>query len=322
MKKLFTLFLVLTLLTATALTAAAEEVKWPTGNVTIFVPGKAGANMDVKARLVAKYLGAELGVNVIVENRPGAGGITACTQYLAEEANTNNIQYMSGSNLSVAPIYNEVEYTAEDFVIVSGLDSVENGMFVNASLGIKSLDDLKAYGEGRIVKFASAGVGNDSFLVSKILMEKLGVKSDSINGDGFGDALVSCASGTADVTYCALNQARSYVEEGTIVPLAVYSAADYAGYADLGYEKVPSLTSLDYDIAYSAITYFALRKGTDEAVVKKLEAALSSVYANPDFQSEFATAGFIMLPDTSSAAVTAMMDKLTADVQSFAEAIQ
>lgn len=301
---------------------AGGEVNWPTGTVTIFVPGKAGANLDVKARLVAKYLSGELGENVVVENRPGAGGITACTQYLTEEPNTNNIEYMSGSNLSVSPLYNEVEFTADDFILVAGLDSVENGMFVNASLGISTLDELKAYGEGKTIKFASAGVGNDSFLVSKILMEEMGLKSDSINGDGFGDALVACASGTADITYCALNQAAQYVEEGNIIPLAVYSKDDYTGYADYGFEKVPSLVNSGYDINYSAITYFAIRSGTDDAVVSKLEEALGRVYANPDFQKEFTDAGFVMLPDTSAATVQAQMDQLIADVKSFAEQIE
>lgn len=301
--------------------AAAGEVNWPTGNVTIFVPGQAGANMDIKARLVGKYLSDELGVSVVIENRAGAGGITACTQYLTEEANSNNIQYMSGSNLSVAPIYNEVEYDADDFVIVSGLDSVENGLFVNADLGISSLEELQAAFADKTIKFASAGVGNDSFLVSKILMEKLGLASDSINGDGFSDALVACMSGTADVCYCALSQASQYVEDGSIVPLAVYCEEDYTGYADFGYDVVPSLVNEGYDIVYSAITYFALRAGTDDAVVAKLEAALNNVYSNPDFLAEFEAAGFVLLPDTSAAAVTEQMNTLIEDVQRFADEI-
>lgn len=298
-----------------------SETNWPTGNVTIFVPGQAGANMDIKARMVGKYLSEELGVPVVIENRPGAGGITACTQYLTEDANSNNIQYMSGSNLSVAPIYNEVEYTADDFIIVSGLDSVENGLFVNADLGISSLEELKAAFADKTIKFASAGVGNDSFLVSKILMEEMGLTSDSINGNGFGDALTACMSGTADVCYCALNQAKQYVEDGSIVPLAVYCEEDYTGYADCGYDVVPSLKNEGYDITYSAITYFALRDGTDDAVVSKLESALNNVYANPDFMAEFEAAGFALLPDTSADAVTARMDTLIGDVQRFADAI-
>lgn len=301
--------------------AAPEEVKWPTGTVSIFVPGKAGANLDTKARLVAKYLGPELGVDVVVENRPGAGGITACTQYLTEEANSNNIEYMAASNLAVAPIYNDCEFTADDFVTVAGLDSVENGLFVDAKLGIKTMDELKAYAEGKTVKFASAGVGNDSFLVSKIVMEDMGITSDSVNGDGFGDALVNVMNGSAEVCYCALNQAAQYVEDGSIVPLAVYSEESYKGYADYGFPEVPTLKETGVDVSYSTITWFSLRAGTDEAVVEKLAAALQKVYDNPEFQAEFTEAGFVMLPDVSTAAVSARVDSMIADCQAFADKI-
>lgn len=301
--------------------AAPEEVKWPTGTVSIFVPGKAGANLDTKARLVAKYLGSELGVDVVVENRPGAGGITACTEYLTEEPNTNNIEYMAASNLAVAPIYNDCEFTADDFLTVAGLDSVENGLFVDAKLGIRTIDELKAYAEGKTVKFASAGVGNDSFLVSKVVMEELGITSDSVNGDGFGDALVNVMNGSAEVCYCALNQASQYVEDGSIVPLAVYSEESYKGYADYGFPEVPTLKSTGVDVAYSTITWFSLRAGTDEAVVKKLAAALEKVYDNPDFQAEFTEAGFVMLPDVSTEAVSARVDSMIADCLAFAEKI-
>ena len=300
-------------------TAATND--WPTGTVSIFVPGQAGANLDIKARLVAKYLTQELGKTVVVENRPGAGGITACTQFLAEEANANSIQYVAASNFAVAPIYNDVEYSPEDFITVTGFDEVENGFFVSSKLGITTLDELKEYGKDKIVKFASAGVGNDSFLVSKILMNELGLQSDSINGDGFTDAVVNVLSGNAEVCYCALNTGYQYVQDGSLVPLAVYSSDDYTGYADIGYPSVPALKTLGYDIEYSTITWFALRKGTDQAAVEKLNNALAKVYANPEFQAEFAAAGFVMMEDTSTAAVSKRVETMIEDCKSFADRI-
>ncbi len=301
--------------------SASASKEWPTGTVSIFVPGQAGANLDIKARLVAKYLTPELGKTVVVENRPGAGGITACTQFLAEEPNSNSIQYVAASNFAVAPIYNDVEYQPDDFITVTGFDEVENGFFVSSKLGITTLDELKEYGKDKIVKFASAGVGNDSFLVSKILMNELGLQSDSINGDGFTDAVVNVLSGNAEVCYCALNTGYQYVQDGSLIPLAVYSADDYTGYADIGYPSVPALKTLGYDIEYSTITWFALRKGTDQAAVEKLNNALAKVYANPDFQAEFAAAGFVMMDDTSTEAVSKRVENMIEDCKSFADRI-
>lgn len=300
---------------------SSDGVKWPTGTVKLYNAAKAGANMDIKARLVAKYLTDELGVPVVVENRPGAGGITACTQFLTESPNSNAIQYVAASHIAVAPIYNDVEYTADDFVTVAGLDTVENGLFVDARLGIKTLDELKEWGKGKVVKFASAGIGNDSFLLSKIIMEELGLQSDSVNGSGFPDAIVNVISGNASVCYCALTTARQYVEDGSLVPLAVYMENSYDGYSDIGYPSVPSLSELGYNIKYSTITWFALRKGTDPSIVEKLATALENVYANPSFIEELNKAGFFMMEDTSTEAVSSIVNNLVNDCSDFAARI-
>lgn len=116
------------------------EVNWPTDTVKIYVGGAAGSNMDLKARLVAKYLGDELGKPVIVENHAGAGGVTACTEYLSEKPNTNNIMLFAGAYVGVLPLYNEVEYKADDYEVVIGLDTVENGFFASSKLGVKTID--------------------------------------------------------------------------------------------------------------------------------------------------------------------------------------
>ncbi len=306
---------------AESATKTAAEANWPTGPVSIFVAAQAGSNLDIKARLVAKYLTNELGQSVVVENRNGAGGITACTQFLSEKPNSNSIQYFAAAYLCVAPIYNKIEYKSEDFIPVSGLDTVENGFFVSSKLGIKSLDGLKKYGQGRTVKFASTGTGSDTFLLSKILMDELGLQSDSINGNGFPDSLINVISGNAEVCYCALSTASQYVKDGSIIPLAVYSTDDYTGYADMGYPEVKSLKNQGYDIEYSTITWFSLRAGTDAAAVEKLAGVLEKVYANPEFQAELTKAGFYMMEDTSTAAVSARVDKMITDCAGFAERI-
>jgi len=302
--------------------AAGEESNWPTGPVSIFIGAKAGSNLDIKARLISKYLTEELGQPVVVDNRPGAGGITACTQFLAEEPNSNSLQYFAASYLAVAPIYNTVEYKPEDFVIAAGVDSVENGFFVDASLGIKTLDEFKAYAEGKVIKFASTGIGSDTFLLSRALMDMMDIKSDTVTGNGFPDMIVSTIAGDTQITYCALETARQYVAEGSLIPLAVCNAEAYTGYAGEGYEEVPSLTSLGYDIEYATITWLAMRAGTDEAALNKLQTALEHVYANEKFQEEMSAAGFSMLEDASSEAVTATVDKMIADCQKFSESIK
>lgn len=290
--------------------AEAKEVDWPTDTVKIYVAGAAGSNMDLKARLVAKYLGEELGKPVVVENRAGASGITGTTEYLTEEPNTNNIMLCAGAHLYVLPLYNDVSYQVKDFSTVIGMDTVDNGFFVSAKTGVKTLEELKQYGEGRVIKFAAGGAGNDTFLMTKVVMEELGLQSDMVTGKGFAEGLVNCSTGVVDVMYCALNQAKQYVEDGSIIPLAVYNETAYTGYADVGYPSVASFKELGIDAQYSTLSFFVIRAGTDQAVIDKLSGAIGRVYENPEFKKEFEDAGFVMMPDVGTEATEAALKTL------------
>lgn len=291
------------------------ETNWPTQDVKLLTTVKVGGNMDIKARLVAKYLADELGVNVIVENLPGGGGVTGMTQYLAEKPNTHSVMYMGVPHLTTAPFFNEVEYTKDDIVVLSGLDTVENGLFVSAKGDIKSFEDLINLGKsGYLIKFGSAGINNDTFLFTKVLLEQAGVKSDSVDADSSAESLVNCMSGTVDVAYSAMNLAKSYVESGDLIPIGVFSDQDYTGYEGV---TVPAFKSLGYDITYSATSFFAIRSGTDEAVIEKLETAINNVCENPEFQKEFTEAGFVMMEDRSKENIDISIEKIQKDLEAF-----
>lgn len=326
MRKTFFLCFLLLLMGSVVFAAGSTDSlssgdSWPTDTVKIYVPASAGSNMDIKARLVSKYLTPILGKAVVIENRAGAGGITAATQYLSEEPNSNSMQYFSISHLAVAPLYNYVEYSTDDFVTVVGFDGVENGLFVDSRLGIDSLDELKEWGRDKIVKFASAGFGNDSFLLSQVLMKEMGLQSDGVNSNSFPEAILNVISGNASICYSALATAKQYVEDGSLVPLAVYGAEDYTGYAEYGYPVVKTLKNQGYDIEYSTITWFAMPAGTSDEVLAKLRNAMSQVYSDPEFIKELNAAGFYMLEDYSPGYVEEKLSMMVDDVKGFAERI-
>jgi tripartite-type tricarboxylate transporter receptor subunit TctC len=297
-------------------TAGAAAVSWPEGKlITIVVPVTVGGNMDVKARIFAKYLPKYVeGVNVVVENRPGASGITALTEYLLEKPDTSKILYLSLGHSIITPFFSETRYTKDDFVPLYVTDSVENGLFVNpAKTGVKTVADLIAYGKGKIVKFG-ANSNNDTFLMTKVLLTLAGLKSDVVSANSAPEHLVNCLAGTVDVAYAALNLGRDYVEEGKLWPLGAFTVEPYTGYKGM---TVPTFTEQGYDAAYTAYTYFGIRKGTSDAVVKYLEDVFAKIGNDPDFKKEFAAAGFVQLEDPSAASLKQRMDKLDEDMVRF-----
>lgn len=298
-----------------------EDVDWPTGAVTIYVNGKTGSNMDSKARILAEYLEAELGKSVVIENVTGNGGAVVLTQFLTQQPNSNSLCYVAPDSLNVVPLFQEVEYTSEDYAIVSCTDEVEIGLFANAASGIASLADLKDTfaTSGKTCIFSVSGASNINYMMSKGILNTMGLNSDFITDGGYAEAMVNVISSNADICVAAMNQAKSYIEDGSLIPLCVFSAQAYTKYADIGIESVPAAMDEGYDFQWSNLAILLMRGGTDDAVTAKLEAALENVYANPEYQKAMEDVGFVLVEDHSSAAIQSTVEQRTADVLEYAK---
>ena len=282
-------------------TAGKTNLNWPRNTLSIIVPVDVGGNMDVKARIVAKYLPKYIGgVNVIVENRPGAGGITALTEYLVEPPNTSSLLYVSGSHVVINPYYNNVRYTRNDFIPLVCTDEVLNGLFVSPEkTGARNLQELITYGQGKIVKFGASATG-DTYLMTKALLTMAGLRSDVVDANSAPEHLVNTMAGHVDLGYAGLNLGRAYVEEGKLVCIGAFTEKPYTGFKGT---TVPSFKEQGYDIVHSAFTYFTIRSGTDQAIVDYIKNALMQVMQDPEFRNEFTNAGFDIVDDPSPEAI-------------------
>ncbi len=299
-----------------------EGVAWPTGPITAYVNAKPGGNMDVKMRIMAKYLEPILDTSFAINNLPGGGGAVELTQFLSEKPNSNAVAFNGDAALAIAPLFDTLQYTSDDFIIVAGTDTVEIGLFINASLGVNSLEELQEYAKGKIIKFSAAGVNSATYIMTKYLLNQLGIDSDIITDKGYPTALVNVASGTADVCLVALNMGAAYIEDGSIVPLCVYDDKDFSGYSELGYASVPALRTLGYDISWDNLAFLALRAGTDPAVVDIFANALDQVFSDPAFMKEFADAGYVQVADPSVEATQAEIDRKIAAAKMYLDSLR
>ena len=139
----------------------------------------------------------------------------------------------------------------------------------------------------------------------------MGLTAETIPHDAASEGLVNVIAGTTDVCLASMTLAEQYVKDGSLIPLFTYEKEDYT-YADG--TVVPSLYTLtgkDYDIP--SLQFFAIRAGTDQAIVDYLYDVLQQVYADPDFQEEYVSAGgnvdnLTGLATTPSADVKAMIE--------------
>src|SRR5436853_5071332 len=137
----------LALLSLTAFAASASAQDWPTRNITVIVPLGAGSASDIIARVVMEQVGRQLGQNVIVENRPGAGG-TIGANMVAKAAPDGYTVLAYGALASAHALYSKLPYdTVNDLVPVISLGEQPLVIVGAPAKGYKTLDDPIAAGK-------------------------------------------------------------------------------------------------------------------------------------------------------------------------------
>ena len=124
----------------------AHAQNWPTKPIKLIIPFAAGGTTDILGRLLAQQLSKDLGQNVIVENKPGAGGNIAAEFVAQSPADGYTIMLASGSMLTVNPnLYKKLPVNyAKDFVYITNVASGPMLVSVNPKLPVKNLADRKS----------------------------------------------------------------------------------------------------------------------------------------------------------------------------------
>lgn len=260
-------------------------LNYPKNVLKIIVPSGAGGGVDVTTRTMAKYLEKEIGKSIVVENRPGAGGIVGATEYLVEEANSDTIIVLPSLVNAVAPLYTKVPYKQDDFVPVIGLNKEVNAIYSNPKkTGIETFEDLVEYSKSHVVKFGSGGPGAYNFLAQDALYHMAEINAETVPHKSGAEGLTNVLGGHTDITLAPVQVARDYVENGDLKPLIVFSQEPYEGFK--GVDAVPTVMSKGYDVQFEGYLYVATRKGTDQEIIDYLYDAINNVYQNPEFQAE------------------------------------
>ncbi len=255
--------------------------------VTLTVPFPAGSAIDVRARIVSKYAKDILGQNIVVENKPGAAGLIGVTGFVTQRTRNHSVLFCGSSVLTAVPLFNRAVYSIDSVVPLVSVDVELFGMFACPDrTGIRSLDDVKNYGER--IKYATGAPGSMGHIAVASAMKHLGLEGDHIVTNGASVNLTECLGGHNTIAFAGLGLAKGFVEEGRLVPLFSFGSEDYKGYKGI---TVPSLKTLGVDFTCENLTFFSMPAGTDAEVVACVTRALETVMANPDCVAELRVAG-------------------------------
>jgi tripartite-type tricarboxylate transporter receptor subunit TctC len=216
-------------LLAGALTLALPQLvtaqSWPTKPIKLIIPFNAGGTTDILGRLLAQQLTKDLGQNVIVENKGGAGGNIAAEYVAQSSADGYTIMLASGSMLTVNPnLYKKlpVDYS-KDFVNITNVASGPMLLSVSNKMPVKNLTEFITYAKTKDLNFGSAGIGSQVHMAGENLTYAANIPATHVPYKGESAAINDLVSGQIDFMVGNLTAATGFAKNGQIKPIAVTS---------------------------------------------------------------------------------------------------
>ena len=210
-----------------AATAHAQSPTYPSKPVRIVVPQSPGASTDLTARLIAQGLNEAFRQPVIVDNRPGAGGI-AGTEIVTRAAPDGHTLLVVASSLTINPaLHAKLPYDpVRDFTPITQLSKFPNMLAVHPSVPVKTLQDVIALAKAKPgqLNYASAGSGTGTHMSAELLKQMTGIDIVQIPYKGGGPAVIAAMGGQTQLIVGTSIGLLPHVRSGKLRAIAVTSA--------------------------------------------------------------------------------------------------
>jgi tripartite-type tricarboxylate transporter receptor subunit TctC len=274
-------------------TAAAEGVSFEGETITLVVPYDAGGGFDQYARGVAPYLAEELGADVVIDNRPGAGGLIGANVVFQAEGDglTIGIINYPGAVFGALTEQEGVSFDNSQWQVLGRIAAVSPMIYAGADSGFATWEDVVA-SESDVV-FSLGGVGSDAYYGTAVIGNALGFPYQLITGyDGTSEQNAAVLAGEAQLTFASLDSASSFLESGDGVPLVYLSEERAADYPD-----VPTIIEVAGDsenimsalaAVYSLERIIVAPPGTPDEIADALGEALIAAMTNEAFIADMA----------------------------------
>jgi tripartite-type tricarboxylate transporter receptor subunit TctC len=264
---------------------------WPQRQtIKIVSPYAPGGTTDILARLLAPKLQEKLGQNVIVENRPGAGGNLGTEVVAKSPADGYTLLLAASGPIVIAPsLYPSLPYDPlKDLTFIAPVANASFVVVVNAGAGINSIKDLIKQGkqEGKL-NFASSGTGTPQHIIGEMFNVAAGTRMQHIPYNGSGPAMNALLGGQVQVSFENPITATPHVKSGKLKVLAVTGAQRSALFPDVPTIAESGLPGFDAKPWYGLIGPANL----NPEVVNRLNAAMREIAATTDFKARLFIVG-------------------------------
>jgi tripartite-type tricarboxylate transporter receptor subunit TctC len=281
---------------------AWAQDSYPTKPIKIIVPYTAGGGVDTVARLLGEKLREGLGQPTIVDNKPGASGMIGAQAAAKSPADGYTLLLAAAGEIAVNPhLYKkQMAYDPEkDLAPISLVVKIPNILVINADVPAKTVAELVAHAKANPGKltYSSSGVGNPQHLNGELFAKMAGIDIVHVPYKGAAQQLTDVTSKQVTMTFTSLAAAQPFIKSGQIKPIAVTASKRVPSMPD-----VPALAEFKPLAAYELINWFGLfaPAKTPEAVVKKLNAAVTKALRSPDLIKQLEVQGAEPAPSLPS----------------------
>jgi len=291
--------LVLLLILAIVPLAGAQPQDFPSRPVRFIVPYAAGGSGDLLARLLGTKLASLWGQQVVVDNRAGGGGLIG-TEFAARSEPDGYTLYLAtdGPLTIAASLYKRVSYDwKRDFAPVAMMAMGYQVLIVKPSLPAKNLQEFIALARQKpgALNYASIGIGSAPHLGAELFKSVAGVDITHVPYRGSSaQAITALLAGDVEMFLVGTSTAVPHIQSGTLRGLAVTARNRVDGLPDVPTFAEAGLPGVDVSIWFAVL----VPGGTPGAIVKKLNADIVQVVADPEFKQALKARGFEAMSST------------------------
>ncbi len=290
MLKLRSLLLGAAGLLAAFTTMAAAQSDYPNRPVRLVIPFPPGGSNDVVGRMIGDQLSKQLGKQVVVDNRGGAGGVIGTEIVAKAPADGYTLLVISLAH-AVNPWLYKLPYDPiKAFAAIGVMGSGPNVVAVNPELPVHSIKELVALAKSKPgdIQYASAGVGSFQHLGGELFKLEAGVDMLHVPFKGGGPSMIDVIGGHTKVVFSSLVQTTPHLKSGKLRALGVGSKERSKVLPD-----VPSVSEAGGVPSYEAVNWWGIvaPAGTPQPIIDRLHAALTASQDSAEVEKQFASEG-------------------------------
>lgn len=282
-------------------TVSPAQAAYPDRPIVLVVPFAAGGPADVMARTLAKSMGTRIGQTIVVENRPGAGGLVGISVVARATADGYTLGMAGTGAMVYAPFISpKMPFDPlKDVTYLSTMVSTPNLVVVNAASPFKSVADLLAAAKREPDKFtvASAGVGSSTHVVGALFQREGGIRLRHVPYKGGAPAVQDLMGGQVDMFIAEVPAVAHLIKSGKLRGLMVTDTKRLAALPDVPTAAEAGLPKVLAAGAYGIVA----PRGLPDDVARKIVDAVTGALRTPEVVEKFAEQGGIAQASTPDA---------------------